>query len=119
MTLPSVCQRLRQQATADCDWPVFNTPAPAGRLARPIADPAEDPWKYVRLAILDVRVAEAALGNEPDVLWYVGVGRTCPLAVDDLMKVIGIGSISRFHFHVMPAFFRHATRWLILCWPLA
>ena len=71
---------------------------PGDRLVRrTVADASEDAGEHVRLAVLDVGIGEPSLGDQSDVLGYVGVGRTGPLAIDYFVKVIGIGSVSRFH----------------------
>src|SRR5204862_1935453 len=62
----------------------------AGWLARPIARPAQNAREDVRFAVEEIRLRVPALGDQPDVLRYVGVGRTCPLAVDYSMVVLGV-----------------------------
>jgi len=49
------------------------------------------------MAILHVRVAEAALRDHANVEGYVSVGWTGPLTINDFMKVVGVVGISRFH----------------------
>ena len=51
------------------------------------------PGKDVRLAVEHVRVGVPALRDQPDVLGHVGVRRTGPLAVDDLVVVAGIATL--------------------------
>jgi hypothetical protein len=81
----------------DCDRLVVDAAAPAGRLTRSIADPAENAGEYVRLAIQQVRVGMAALRDQPDVLGHVGMCGAGPLAVDDAVKPAGIGRVGRLH----------------------
>jgi hypothetical protein len=71
--------------------------APARRLAGTVAGPAENARKHVRFAIDDVGVTEPALGDEPDVLGHVGVGRAGPLAIDDLMVVVRVPDVRTLH----------------------
>ena len=55
------------------------------------------PGKHVRLAIEEVRLGEAPLRDQPDVFGHVGVRRTRPLAVHDLVVVARIGDVRRLH----------------------
>ena len=75
----------------------IDAPAPAGRLARPIARAPQDPREHVRFPIEHVSVGETALGDEADVLGDVGVGRTGPLAVDDPVVVVRIANVGWTH----------------------
>ena len=71
--------------------------APAGGFARAIAGASQDPREDVGLPIHHVGVGVAPLGNQADIFRHVGVRRTGPLAINDLMVVIGILSICWFH----------------------
>ncbi len=82
---------------ANRDWLLLDTAAPAGGLARPVANSSQDAGKDIRVAIHHVRVGEAPLGDEADVLGDVCVGRTRPLAIYDSMKVVGMRGVSRLH----------------------
>ena len=82
---------------ADRYWLVFDPDTAARRLTRPIADAPEDAWKHVGQAVFDVGVAEAALGDQSNVLRNVSVRWTGPLTVDNFVKVLRIGGIGRFH----------------------
>ena len=82
---------------ADRDRLCFDAAAAARRLARPVADAAENAGKDVRLTVDQVGVRELTLRDEPDVFGNVGVGRTGPLAIDDAVKVVRISGIGRFH----------------------
>ena len=44
-----------------------------------------------------VGVGETPLGNQTDIFRHVRVRRAGPLAVDDLVVVVGISGIGRFH----------------------
>ena len=90
----SAATRLRRQIATGL---LVDARAPAGRLARAIAGAPEDAREHVRLAVEHVRVGVAALGDEPDVLGDVGVRRAGPLAIDDLVEVIGITDVGWFH----------------------
>ena len=82
---------------ADRDRLVFHATAAAGRLAGPVADAAEDAGKNVRLAVQQEGVGVLALGDQPDVAGHIGVRGARPLAVDNLVKVVGIPGIGRLH----------------------
>ena len=64
--------------------------APAGGLAGTVAGAPEDPREHVGLAVDHVRVGVPPLGDQPDVLGHVGVGRAGPLAVNDPVEVIRV-----------------------------
>src|SRR5580658_10204353 len=61
--------------------------AAAGRLARPVAGPPEDPREDVRFPIDHIGVGVPARGDQPDILRHRGMGGAGPLAIDDFMKV--------------------------------
>ena len=72
-------------------------PAPAGRLAGPVADATEDAGKHVALAVDHVRIVEAALRDQADVFGNVGMRGTAPLAIDYLVKIIRVRRVGPFH----------------------
>ena len=82
---------------ADRDRLGFDASAAARRLARAVADAAENAGKNVRLTVDQVGLRELTLRDEPDVFGNVGVGRAGPLAVDYAMIVVRISGIGRFH----------------------
>ncbi len=82
---------------ADRDRLLLDAAAAAGGLAGAVADAAEDAREDVGLAVDQVGVGEAALGDQADVFRHVGVGRAGPLAVDDAMIIVGMRGISRVH----------------------
>ena len=82
---------------ADRDGLAVDAAAAAGRLTRPIARPAQDAGKDVRLAIEDVGIVKPALRDHPDVFRDVGMRGAGPLAVDDLMVVVRIRRIRPIH----------------------
>ena len=94
-----VVAQVRRDAlqAADRDRLFLDPPAPAGRLARPVADTPEDAREDVRLAVDDVGVRVAALGDQPDVLGHVRVRGTSPLAIHHLVVVIRIRRVGGFH----------------------
>ena len=71
--------------------------ASAGRFAGPIAGATEDAGKDVGDPVDHVGVAVTPLGNEPDVLRHRCVGRTGPLAIDDLVEIVRISRVRGFH----------------------
>ena len=87
---------------ADRDRLCFDASAAARRLARAIADAAENAGKDVRLTVDQVGLRELSLRDEPDVFGNVGMGRAGPLAIDYAMIVVRISSIGRFHRYLAP-----------------
>jgi hypothetical protein len=75
----------------------FDAPATARRLARSVADAAENAGKDIGLTVDQVGLRELSLRDEPNVFGNVGVGRAGPLAVDYAMIIIRISGIGRFH----------------------
>jgi hypothetical protein len=80
--------------SADGDRFSIDATAPAGGLAGSVAGPAEYAREDVRLPVDHVRVGVVAVRDQPDVFRHIGVRRTGPLAVDNLMVVLGIGDVS-------------------------
>ena len=75
--------------------------APASRLARPVAGAAENAGEHVRGPVHHVGICVAARRDQADVFGNGRVGRAGPLAVDDLVKVVGVvdvGGLQRFLF---------------------
>ena len=68
----------------------FDATAPTGGLAWPIANPAQNAGKDIRLAIDEVGLGELSLCDEADIFGYVGVRRAGPLTIDDAMIMIRI-----------------------------
>ena len=80
---------------------LLDAAAPAGRLARAVAGAAEDAGEDVRLPVDHVGVGVAAGRDQADVFGDGGVGRAGPLAIDDLVEVVGgvdIGRLQRIPF---------------------
>jgi hypothetical protein len=75
----------------------FGASAAARRLAGTVAGPAEDSGKDVRLPVHHVGVGVASGGDQPDVLGHGRVGRTGPLAIDDLVEVVGVLDVGGLH----------------------
>src|SRR6185436_7849908 len=67
----------------------------ARRLTRAVAGAAQDPGKDVRLPVDHVGVGVTPCCDHPDVFGDGGVGRTGPLAIDDLVKVVGVTDVGR------------------------
>ncbi len=82
---------------ANGDRLVFNPATTTYRLARSITDPAQYPWKNIGIAVLHVRIGELPLGNHADIRGNIGVGGAAPLAIDNLVKVVGVGGICWLH----------------------
>jgi hypothetical protein len=72
---------------ADGDRLVLDPAAAAGRLARAVAGPPEDPGEDVGFPVDHIGVGVAALRDQADVFRDGRVRRASPLAIDDLMKV--------------------------------
>ena len=75
----------------------FDAAAAAGRLAGPVADAPEDAGEHVRVAVHHVGVGEAPLRNKSNVFGDVGVCWASPLAIHDLVKVVGLRGVRRLH----------------------
>ena len=69
---------------------VFHSPAPAGRLARTVADAPEYRRKDIRGSVQEVSVRIAALCDHSDVFRDIRVRRASPLAVDDPMVIVWV-----------------------------
>ena len=82
---------------ADRDRLAVHAAAAARRLAGAIAGAPENAGEHVRLAIEHVRVGEPPLRDQPDVFRDVRVRRTRPLAVDDLVVVVGVFHLGTVH----------------------
>ncbi len=82
---------------ADGDRLGFDALAATGRLAGPVADAPEDAGKDIRMAVDHVGVGESTLRDQPDVFRHVRVCWAGPLAVDDLVKVVGMRGIGWLH----------------------
>ena len=70
--------------------------SPAGWFTGPVTDTPEYARKNITLPVQHVRIGKPALGDLADVLGDIGMGRTRPLAVDDLVeiiRIIGIGGL--------------------------
>ena len=74
---------------ANRDRLVLDAPATTGRLAGTVADAAEYAGKDIGFPIEHVCIAELALGDEPYISGNIRVSRTCPLAIDDFVEIIG------------------------------
>ena len=89
----SAATRFRRQMATGL---VFQSSAPASRLARPVAGAAQDRGKHIRFPVDHVRFGVLALRDEPDVLRNVGVRGTSPLAIHDFVEVIRVTDVVRF-----------------------
>ena len=82
---------------ADGDRLLLDAHAAAGRLARAIAGAPENSREDVGVAVQQIGVVVTPLRDHADVLRHVGVRGTGPLAVDDLVKVVGVANVCRLH----------------------
>ena len=71
--------------------------AATGRLTGTVAGAAQNPGEYVGFPVDHVGVVVAARGNQPDVLGHGGMRRAGVLTIDDLVEVLGVCNIGRFH----------------------
>ena len=76
---------------------VLHAHAPAGRLARPVAGAPEDSRKHVRVPVDHVGVGIAARRDQPDIFRDGRVRRASPLAIHDLVEVVGRGNVGILH----------------------
>src|SRR5690606_13093451 len=82
---------------ADGDRFRLDAPAPAGRLAGAVAGAAEDSRKDVGIPVHHIGVGIASGGYQADIFRHRRVRGAGPLAVDDLVKVVGIADVGRVH----------------------
>jgi hypothetical protein len=64
--------------------------AATGRLAGAVTYTAQDTRKDVAFAVEHVGIGKSPLGNQANVFRHIGMRRTTPLAVNDLVKIIRI-----------------------------
>src|SRR6266700_3425753 len=83
---------------ADRDGLLLDPTAAAGRLAGPVAGPAENSRKDVRFPIDRPGIAKAPGGDQADILRHRRMRRASPLAIDDLMEIVGIADVSRLQY---------------------
>lgn len=81
----------------DGHWLALDARSAAGGFAWPVAGAAKDSGEDVGFPIDHVGVVVSPLGDKADVFGHIGVGRACPLAIYDLVKVVGIANIGRLH----------------------
>jgi hypothetical protein len=73
---------------ADGDRFLFHADATARGLARTIAGSTQNARKDIRFPVDHVGVTIATIGDHPDIFGNGGMGRTGPLAINNLMEVI-------------------------------
>jgi hypothetical protein len=95
---------------ADGHRTFLDSTAATGWLAGSVADTAENAWKHIGFAVFDVGVAEPPLGDQANVLGNVRMSGTGPLAIDYLVKVLGVGGVSRFHSRFTPDISLHPAK---------
>ncbi len=82
---------------ADRDRLLIDARPPACRLAGAIAGASEDSRKHVAVAVQQIRFGVLPLGDQPDVLRHIRVGRTGPLTIDHLVEVTRVFDVRRLH----------------------
>ena len=82
---------------ADGDRILLDPPAPASRLARPVAGAPEDAREHVRFPIDHVGVAVATRRDHANIFGHRRVRRARPLAIHDLVEIIRRSNVGRFH----------------------
>ena len=82
--------------STDGDGFLLESAAAACRFAWAVACSAQDAGKHVRIPVDHVRLGIAAGGDKANVFGHRRVRRTCVLAVDYLVKILGILDVSRF-----------------------
>src|SRR4029077_5916946 len=82
---------------ADRHWLVFDPAAPAGGLAGTVAGAPQDAGENVRIPVDHVGVGVAPVGDQPDVFRHRRMRRAGPLAIDNLVKIVGITDVRRLH----------------------
>ena len=78
-----------------------NASAPTSRLAWAVACSAEDPGKHIGIPVDHVRLGVSPSGDQADVFGNRRMRGARVLAVDDLMKILGILYVSWFHFTLL------------------
>src|SRR5690242_3126951 len=77
---------------------LLNAPATACRLAGPVAGATQNAREDVRFPVDHVGIAIAAMRDQSDVFGNRSMGRTRPLTVDYLVKVVGRSNISGLQY---------------------
>src|SRR3954453_20183554 len=83
---------------ADRDRFLLDANTATGRLARTIAGAAENAREDVRLPVDSPGLAEAAGGDQPDIFRHRRVRRGGPLAIDNLVEIVGISDVGRLQY---------------------
>ena len=81
---------------------LLDAATPAGRLARPVAGPPENPREHVGAPVDHVGVGIPAGGDETDVFRHRRVRRTRALAIHDLVEVLRVPNIGRLQGGLLP-----------------
>src|SRR5215213_4499380 len=83
---------------ADRDRLLLDAAAAAGRFARAVAGAAENAGKDVRFPVDRPSLAKAAGDDQPNIFRNRRVRRTGPLAIDNLVKIVGITDVGRLQY---------------------
>ena len=85
----------------------FNTHSPTGWFTGSVAGAPQNSREHVGVPVNHVGIRITLRRNQADVFRNVGVSRTRPLAIDDFMKVFGVGGVGRFHSWLTPDMVLH------------
>jgi len=88
----------------------FHPAAPTSRFARSVARSSEHARKNVGHPVDHVGVAVATLADQPDVLRHGCVGRTGPLAIDDLVEIVRSAGVCWLQDGLLHQSRRHGRR---------
>jgi hypothetical protein len=83
---------------ANRDGLLFETAAAARGLTRAIAGSTKHTGKNVGIPVDHIRFGIPAFGNKTNVFRHRRMSRACVLAINDFVKVFGIGNVGRFQF---------------------
>src|SRR6267154_1320176 len=86
---------------------LFDAAPPARGLARPVAGATEDSGENVGVPVDHVVVVVTPCSDQADVFGDWSMGRAGPLAIYDLVQVLGCTDISRFQIRFPPRQRRH------------
>ncbi len=80
---------------ADRDRFLLHPSAPAGRLARTVAGAPENPREHVGLPIEHIGIGITPCRDEADIFGHRRMRRAGPLAINDLVEIVGIANVGR------------------------
>ena len=71
----------------------FDATTTTGRLARAVAGATQHAGKHVGFPVDHVRIAVASMRDQPDVFGNRGMRRARPLAVNNLVEIVGCADV--------------------------